>query len=125
VIPAGSTSATVLVTTTSVSSDATVTFTAVYRGSTLTATLIVTPPSVALNNISVLPLNVVGGLMNNTGTLTLTAPANAGGALVTLSSSNPADQHGPDIHRQIQSDCEPAFIYSLTPRMIPSRDMIR
>ena len=41
-----------------------------------------------LSSLSVSPSSVVGGLQSSTGTVTLSGPAPAGGAQVTLSSSN-------------------------------------
>jgi hypothetical protein len=51
-----------------------------------------TPPSgpPALASVSVSPATVVGGQQNATGTASLTAPAPAGGAVVSLTSSAPA-----------------------------------
>ena len=82
-ISAGSTSATFTVVTATVAADGSATITASAGGSTATATLTVTaqkPILLALN-----PTSVVGG-DSSTGTVTLGAPAPAGGAVVTLSS---------------------------------------
>ncbi|HSP13608.1 MAG TPA: RHS repeat-associated core domain-containing protein [Thermoanaerobaculia bacterium] len=86
-VPAGSTTASFAISTVTVGSDATVTLTASYRD-TRTAPLTVTVPSVTLSGVTAQPANLVGGVMNATATVTLSAPANAGGAIVTLSSSN-------------------------------------
>lgn len=59
-----------------------------YGDTTQTATLIVNPP-VFLSSLNVAPGNVVTG-STAVGTLILNAAAPAGGALVTLSSNNPA-----------------------------------
>lgn len=48
------------------------------------------PPAIALASLTLNPTTVVGGSQTSTGTVTLTAAAPAGGAQVTLSSSNPA-----------------------------------
>jgi hypothetical protein len=52
------------------------------------ATLTVTPPLPTLSSITLNPTSVLGGLQSSTGTVTLSAPAPAGGVQVTLSSSN-------------------------------------
>ena len=56
-------------------------------GSPGTAPLTVTPVAVGLSSLAVTPSSVVGG-SPSTGTVTLTGPAPAGGAVVSLSSSN-------------------------------------
>ena len=63
-----------------------VTITATYSGVARTATLTVNPP-VALVGVSVNPAAVTGGA-DSTGTVTLSAAAPAGGAVVALTSSN-------------------------------------
>ena len=63
-----------------------VTLTATYSGVARTATLTVNPP-VALVGVSVNPTAVTGAA-NSTGTVTLSAAAPAGGAVVALTSSN-------------------------------------
>ena len=85
-VAAGATSATFTVTTTPVSSNATVTISATY-GVTRTATLTVT--GAVLNTVTVTPNSVIGGT-SSTGTVTLNGPAPAGGAVVTLTSGNTA-----------------------------------
>jgi hypothetical protein len=52
------------------------------------ATLTVTQPLPTLTSLTLNPTGVVGGLGSSTGTVTLSAPAPAGGAQVLLSSSN-------------------------------------
>lgn len=52
------------------------------------ATMTVYAPGIELAAISLTPRSVVGGVMNSTGTVTLTAPARAGGATTTLTSSD-------------------------------------
>jgi len=59
-----------------------------YGDTTQTAQMAVAPP-LSLTSMSVAPGNVTGGT-NVTGTVTLSGPAPAGGALVTLSSNNTA-----------------------------------
>jgi uncharacterized protein DUF4082/Big-like domain-containing protein len=85
-VPAGSTTATFTVTTLSVASNTTSVITATLGGSANT-TLTVT--AAALSTVTRSPTSVVGGT-NSTGTVTLTGAAPAGGAIVTLSSSNTA-----------------------------------
>jgi thermitase len=87
-VPQGQTSANFTVTTTRVTSQTTVTITASAQGVTRQATLTVTPqPSVTLQSLTISPSWVFGG-SNATGTVTLTGPAPAGGAVVQLRSSN-------------------------------------
>jgi len=85
-VPAGSTSATFTITTSTVTAGTSVTITATL-GVSRTATLVVNPP--VLSTLTRTPTSVVGG-NNSTGTVTLTGKAPAGGAVVTLSSSNTA-----------------------------------
>lgn len=61
---------------------------AAYGDTTQTGLLAVAPP-LSLSSLGVAPGNVTGGT-NVTGTVTLSGPAPAGGALVALSSNNPA-----------------------------------
>jgi thermitase len=87
-VPQGQTSANFTVTTTPVTSQTNVTITASAQGVTRQATLTVTPqPSVTLQSLTISPSSVWGG-SNATGTVTLTGPAPAGGAVVQLRSSN-------------------------------------
>jgi len=88
-VAAGETTATFTVTTSPVASDTSVTISALYNGVTRTSTLTVTTPVAALSSVSLRPTSVLGGV-SSTGTVTLDNPAPAGGALVTLSSSNAA-----------------------------------
>jgi hypothetical protein len=86
-VPAGATSAPFTVTTSAVAASTTATISSTYNGGTRTALLTVVPPvlfTVALN-----PTSVTGG-SPSTGTATLNAPAPGGGALVSLSSNDPA-----------------------------------
>jgi len=86
-VPAASTSATFSVTTTPVGTDTSVTLTATDGSETRTAVVTVTPPGVA--SLTALPASVVGAGAS-VGTVTLTNPAPAGGATVSLSSANPS-----------------------------------
>jgi len=87
VVPAGSTSASFTITTTSVTSNVTATITATLGTSTKTAALIIQPLS--LVSISVSPSTVVGGSTTTVAcAVTLNGPAPSTGATVTLSSSN-------------------------------------
>jgi len=89
-VAANATTATFSVTTNSVSTDTTLTISGAY-GTTQNASFIVTATPAVLNSVSVSPASVQGG-GSSTGTVTLSGPAPVGGALVTLSSSNPAAQ---------------------------------
>jgi hypothetical protein len=90
VVPAGATSATFAVSTVAVSTTTTVTITATAGGVTKRADLTVLPAAgLSLSALTVNPASVQGGT-SATGTATLSAPAPAGGALVTLSSSSAA-----------------------------------
>ena len=83
-VPAGGTSASFTVSTVPVSSTATSVITATY-GASASSTLTVNPPSVS--SVTLSPTVVLGGA-NSTGTVTLNGAAPAGGAAVTLASSN-------------------------------------
>ena len=96
-VAAGSTSAAFLVSTMTAANSTTVTISASNSGVTQTASLTVTPqpPSgPALTSLSFNPNKVVGGSplpsQQPQGALTLSGPAPNNGALVSLSSSNPA-----------------------------------
>jgi hypothetical protein len=86
-VPSGATSANFLVTTGSVSIATPVTLTASYAGVSKTFALTVNPVPAALSAVSVSPSSIGSG-QSGIGTVNLTAPAPAGGAVVTLSSSN-------------------------------------
>ncbi len=88
-VAAGSTTATFPATTNPVALSTAVTITALYDGINRTATLTVMAPEAALTSVSVSPASVQGGV-SSTGTVTLSGPAPAGGAVVTLTSSNTA-----------------------------------
>ncbi len=85
-VAANATSATFTVTTSPVPSNTSSTISGTY-GVTRTATLTVT--AATLSSVTRSPASVIGGT-SSTGTVTLSGPAPAGGALVTLSSSNTA-----------------------------------
>ena len=85
-VPAGSNTATFTVSTSPVSASTQATIFASYDGLTPSALLTVIPPTVS--SLTLNPNSVVGGVQSSTGTVTLTGPAPAGGAQVTLSSSN-------------------------------------
>src|SRR6267378_1975769 len=92
-VPAGATSATFPVNTSAVTASTTVTISASYGGATRSASLTVTPappPAPTLSSLTLNPTSVIGGLQSSTGTVTLSAPAPAGGAQVALSSNNGA-----------------------------------
>src|SRR5581483_2260848 len=86
-VAANATTATFTVNTTPVASDTLVTISATYNGSTQTGMLTIRAPSPALLDLN--PTSVLGS-NSSLGTVTLNAPAPAGGAVVTLSSSNTA-----------------------------------
>ena len=91
-VAAGATTATFAVSTSAVGSSTTVTISATYSGATKSASLTVVPappPLPTLASLTLNPANVIGG-QSSAGTVTLTAPAPAGGAQVFLSSSNGA-----------------------------------
>src|SRR5205807_1866911 len=90
-VPAGAISATFSVTTSAVAASSPGTISASYGGVSKTAALTVTPsPPPLLSSLTLNPTSVIGGLQSYTGTVTLSWPAPAGGAQVTLSSSNTA-----------------------------------
>jgi hypothetical protein len=88
-IPAGQTSANFTVTTSTVTSDTVVAISAIVGSATKSANLTVTKGggTAALSSISLSPTTVVGGGTSQA-TVTLTAAAPSGGAVVNLSSSN-------------------------------------
>ena len=85
-VAANATTATFTVTTSPVASNASLTISGTYGG-TQNASFTVT--AAALNSVGLSPTSVLGG-SSSTGTVTLNGPAPAGGAVVTLSSSNTA-----------------------------------
>jgi len=87
-IPAGQTSANFTVTTSTVTKDTVVTISALVGSASKSATLTVTKNGApaSLSSISLSPAIVTGGATSQA-TVTLTAPAPSGGAVVTLSSS--------------------------------------
>jgi energy-coupling factor transporter transmembrane protein EcfT len=89
-VAAGATSAAFQVTTMASAKSMPVTISASSGSLTQTASLTVTPqppPGPTLTSLSLNPTNIVGGSPSS-GTVTLSAPAPSGGALVSLSSSN-------------------------------------
>ena len=87
-VAAGGTTATFAVAASAVTTSTTVTISATGGGATRSAQLTVTPAA-TLTSLSLQPPSVLGG-STSTGTVTLSAAAPAGGAVVTLSSSNAA-----------------------------------
>jgi hypothetical protein len=85
-VASGATTATFTVTTTSVTTSTPVTITGTFNGSTKTGSLTVNPA--ALASVVMNPASVFGG-SSSTGTVTLNGPAPTGGAVVTLSNTNP------------------------------------
>src|SRR5919109_5060632 len=89
VVPAGSTTATFTISTSAVATSTVITFTASSSGTSKSASLTVTPSLLpTVSSLTLNPTSVVGGVQSSTGTVTLSGPAPAGGAQVTLSSSN-------------------------------------
>jgi hypothetical protein len=89
-VAAGATSASFTVSTSAVNSSTAVTITADHGGVSRPATVTVKPaPAATLSSLTLNPTSVNGG-SQSTGTVTLSGPAPAGGAVVTLSSSNGA-----------------------------------
>jgi regulation of enolase protein 1 (concanavalin A-like superfamily) len=87
-VPASSTTATFTVTTASVTTATPVTITGTYSGSGASGTLTVNPAVVvSVSSVSLNPSSVTGGASSQ-GTVTMSAAAPTGGAVVTLSSSN-------------------------------------
>lgn len=84
-VTANAGTATFGVNTSPVSNNTAVTISATYNGATQTATLTVVPPT--LNSLTVSPVTVTGGT-SSTATVTLNGIAPAGGAVVTLNTSN-------------------------------------
>lgn len=92
-VAAGATSATFTASTSVVTASTVVTLSAAYGGVTRSASLTVQPvpaPAPTLSSLTLSPTSVVGGVQTSRGTVTLSAPAPAGGALITLSSSSGA-----------------------------------
>ena len=92
-VATGAASATFTISTSAVAASTAVTISATYGGVSRTALLtvqLVPPPAPTLTSLTLNPTSVVGGLQSSKGTVTLSAPAPAGGAQVTLSSSNGA-----------------------------------
>lgn len=86
-VPTGATSATFTITTVPVGSAASATIQASYGGLSRTAVLTIAPS--VLSAISLSPASLYGG-QSSTGTVTLNGPAPASGAVISLSSSDPA-----------------------------------
>lgn len=86
-VAAGASTAGFSVTTTAVTVPAAGTLAASYSGSTRTVILTVSPAVAALASISLAPASLVSG-QRSTATVTLSAPAPAGGASVTLAASS-------------------------------------
>lgn len=95
-VAASSTTATFTINTTSVSATTVGNISATYAGMTKSATLTVNPVApAALQSLTLNPTAVVGG-GTSIGTVTLTANAPAGGAVVNLSSSRPTRASVPE-----------------------------
>ena len=91
IVSAGGTTATFTVSTKAVLVSTSVTISAAYGGVSRAASLTVNPrPLPTVSSLTLNPSSVIGGLQASTGTVTLSGPAPAGGAQITLSSSNGA-----------------------------------
>jgi hypothetical protein len=90
-VAAGATSATFSIATSPVGDNTAVTISGAYSGASRSAILMVTPvpPPASLISLNVNPASVTGGVASQ-GTVALTSAAPAGGAAVSLSSSNGA-----------------------------------
>jgi trimeric autotransporter adhesin len=121
-VPAGVTSAsTSAVATSAVGSTTTSVISATFNGTTRNATLTVAgaappppppPASAALDTVGIAPASVQGGSTAST-TVTLTAPAPAGGAVVSFSSSNTAAATVPStmtVPEGVNSRVVPTFV---------------
>lgn len=86
-VAAEATSATFAIMTSQVSTSTPITISATFGGVTQSATLTVRPP--ALTSLALNPIAVTGG-NSSTGTVSLDGPAGTNGAVVALSSSDPA-----------------------------------
>ena len=86
-VPAGSTSATFMITTYQVSASTSATISASYGGVTRTAALTINPSSVTLSTLSLNPAKIRGG-SSSQGTVTLSGPAPSGGIVVSLSDNS-------------------------------------
>src|SRR5204862_491875 len=88
-VPAASTTATFTIITSAVAASTPVTISASYGGTSTSASLTVTPPPLpTVSSLTLNPTSVTGGTQSSTGTVPRTAAPPAGGAQVTLSSSN-------------------------------------
>lgn len=88
-VPQGSSSATFTVTPLAVTTTTSVNLTASYLGASEGFGLTINPEPVVLGGVTANPNSQVGGVTTS-GTVTLSAPAGAGGVQVALSSSNPS-----------------------------------
>jgi hypothetical protein len=94
VVPAGATESAVFsIPTTAISTSVAVTFTASYGGVSKTDAM--TVKAAALYSLTVSPTSLTGGVSATANRVTLNGPAPAGGAVVTLASSDPATAQTP------------------------------
>jgi hypothetical protein len=90
-VAAGAIGATFPVSSSAVSTSTQVTISSSFGGATKSASLTVTPPPLpTVSFLTLNPTSVIGGTQPSTGTVTLSGPAPAGGAQVSLSSNNGA-----------------------------------
>ena len=94
-VPAGAGSVSFTAATSAVVSSTAVTISGSYGGVSRSASLTVTPVAVSLSSLTLSPTSVIGGTQSSTGTVTLSGPAPSGGAVVSLSSSNPGAAAAP------------------------------
>ncbi|HEU4889508.1 MAG TPA: hypothetical protein VFV49_16605 [Thermoanaerobaculia bacterium] len=94
-VASGATTASFTITTTSPAAQVNAVITATYNGSSKTATLTIVPQSSALATLEIDSASIEGGTALN-GRVILAGPAPAGGAVVSLSSSDPNTVSIPD-----------------------------
>jgi uncharacterized protein (TIGR03437 family) len=122
-IPAGKTTATFTIATYKVTTAQTVTITARYAAlGSATASLTVNPPTVGqLQSVTVSPAQVTGGA-HVTGTVTLSGPAQTGGQIVALRTSNILVASAPSIVTVAQGSTTATF--TITTNAVASKQTV-
>ena len=121
-VAAGATSATFTVSTSAVATSTAVTISGTYGGATRSVSLTVMPappPPLTLSSLSLNPTSVTGG-NSSTGTVTLSGSAPAGGAQVTLSSSNTAAARVPSSVTVAAGASSATFTVSTSAVVVPT-----
>ena len=121
VVPAGLQTATFSISTNAVTADSTATITASYAGVTRTSSLSVLAP--VLSALSLNPTSVMGR-QTSTGTATLTGQAPAGGAIVSLATSNPSAATVPGSTTVPQGASSANFVETAGPVQAPATAVI-